>query len=297
MKSIPPKRILILGQQGQVGWELQRTLTTLGNVIAVDRKQVDLTNRTTLSEIIREIRPNIIVNAAAYTAVDKAESERALAFAINAEAPALLAEEAKRLGAILVHYSTDYVFDGTKETPYLETDSPGPLNAYGASKLAGDQALAAIGGSYYILRTSWVYGARGKNFLLTMLKLAAERPQLRIVCDQVGAPTWSRLIAQATTHILWETLARPDDRWGLYNLTSAGQTSWCGFAEKIFALALKARGLPVPEVVGIPALEYPTPAKRPMHSALSTQKVEAAFGLALPQWDTALEQCLRDLRG
>lgn len=295
MKSIKSKRILILGELGQVGWELTRTLATLGNVHAIDKDQVDFTNLSQLSQTVREMHPDIIVNAAAYTAVDKAETEAGLAFSINAGAPAVLAEDAKRLGAMLVHYSTDYVFDGKKETAYIETDKPGPLNVYGESKLAGDQAIQAIGGSYLILRTSWVYGTRGKNFLLTMLKLAAEKPQLRIVCDQIGAPTWSRVIAQATAQILWECIAHPDDRWGLYNLTCGGKTSWCGFAEKIFSVALQAQQRPVPQVVGIPSADYPTPAKRPMNSALCTLALQNTFGITLPEWDVAVEQCLGDL--
>lgn len=287
--------ILIIGKNGQIGWELERTLLTLGNVVGLERQDIDLAYPETIVRIVRDIKPAIIVNAAAYTAVDKAESEAELAMAINGRAPGILAEEAKRLGSILVHYSTDYVFNGQASKPYLETDKTDPLNVYGVSKLAGEKAIEAVGGKFLLLRTSWVYGSRGKNFLLTMLQLAHERTHLKIVKDQIGAPTWSRFLAQATGHILSKCLTDTHEhRWGTYHLTARGQTSWYGFAEAIFQLSNAF--CPSPNILGIPSTEYPLPARRPLFSVLSNEKVAKTFNLTIPDWKTTLRLCLNEHR-
>lgn len=280
------KRILVAGRNGQVGWELERALAPLGEVVALDRAALDLARPDRILEAVREIRPDIIVNAAAYTAVDKAESEPDLAMAINGTAPGLLAEEAKRSGALLVHYSTDYVFDGTKQDAYTEEDEPNPINAYGRTKLAGERAVQAIGGRHLILRTSWVYGLRGHNFLRTMLRLSAERDALRIVADQFGAPTWSRMIAGATAL----ALARPEPPTGLYHLAAGGRTSWHGFAQAI----LDAQGWKG-KVDAIATADYPLPAKRPANSVLDGARLADAAGLRLPEWSASLALCLADL--
>lgn len=284
-------KILLTGKNGQVGWELERTLATLGEVVAVDRRGMDLADPDSIRNAVRAARPDLIVNAAAYTAVDKAESEPGLAMAINGTAPGVMAEEAKRLGAAMVHYSTDYVFDGTKTTPYTEEDAPNPINVYGKTKLAGEQAVQAAGIPHLIFRTSWVYGRRGKNFLLTILRLAQERDELKIVDDQVGAPTWSRLIAEATAQILAQRRANLSEVGGLYHLTSAGRTSWHGFARAILDRAARPR----PRLVAIPGADYPLPAPRPCNSGLSNQKMQRDFGLALPAWDAALALCCREM--
>jgi dTDP-4-dehydrorhamnose reductase len=292
------QRILLTGKSGQIGFELQRTLAPLGEVIALDVQDVDLASPDAIREKAREIKPQIIVNAAAYTAVDKAESEPELAMRINGVAPGVLAEEAKRLDALLVHYSTDYVFDGTKNGPYTETDAPNPLSAYGRSKLAGDQAIQATGVAHYILRTSWVYAARGQNFLLTMLRLGRERAELRIVNDQIGAPTWARFLAEMTSQILGKTLGDLDQmrkKSGLYNLTATGATSWFGFAEAIFAEAKAAiPNTKVPTLIPIRTSEYPLPARRPANSRLETSKLSTAFGFNLQKWETMLKDCMRE---
>lgn len=295
-------KILLTGKNGQVGWELQRTLPTLGDVIAVDRQGMDLANPDSIRNAIRATRPDLIVNAAAYTAVDKAESEPELAMAINGIAPGIMAEEAKRLGAAMIHYSTDYVFDGTKASPYTEEDAPNPLNVYGKTKLAGEQAVQAAGIPHLIFRTSWVYGLRGKNFLLTILRLAQERDELKIVDDQVGAPTWSRMIAEATAQILAQRLMpiahnplRIAEVSGLYHLTSAGQTSWHGFARAILGHPGLAAIKPLPRLVAIPGSDYPLPAPRPSNSGLNNKKMQQIFGLALPAWDAALTLCCQGM--
>jgi len=272
-------RILLTGANGQVGWELRRTLAPLGELEALGRAELDLRDAGRMREAVRASNADVIVNAAAYTAVDKAESEREAAFAVNATAPGVLAEEAKRSGALLVHYSTDYVFDGAKPAPYVEEDEPNPINAYGASKLAGERAIAASGCRYLILRTSWVYGPRGANFYLTMLRLARERPELRVVDDQVGAPTSSLAIARATAQLL-----RPGAH-GLYHLSAAGRTSWCGFARAILARA----GIATP-VVAIRTEDYPAPAKRPRNSRLDCSRLRADFGVALAPWEEGLAE-------
>ena len=294
--------ILLTGKNGQVGWELQRTLAPLGQVAAVDQQEMDLTDPDSIRKIVREIRPGLIVNAAAYTAVDKAESEPDLAVAINGTAPGIMAEEAKRLNAALIHYSTDYVFDGSKKHPYTEDDTPHPLNSYGRSKLAGEQAIQAVGVPHLILRTSWVYAARGKNFLLTMLKLARERSELKIVDDQVGAPTWSRMLAEVTSQILAQHLsplcrqsASITDVSGVYHVVSEGTTSWCGFARKIFEEVSREVSSALPTLIPIPAADYPLPAVRPQNSRMSNVKLNQTFGLTIPSWEKSLALCLEEI--
>ncbi|WP_396329931.1 dTDP-4-dehydrorhamnose reductase [Burkholderia anthina] len=292
----PEPTILVTGVNGQVGFELLRALQGLGRVVACDRLMLDLSDLDRVRGIVRELKPSIIVNPAAYTAVDKAETDVDAARRLNADVPRVFAEEAARIGAALVHYSTDYVFDGTKEGAYVETDATNPQNVYGLTKLEGEQAIAAAGCAHLILRTSWVYGQRGKNFLLTMLRLGSERPELRVVADQFGAPTWSKTIATATSHIVAQALAADGTDWwaqrsGVYHFTSAGATSWHGFAEAIFANALGERA---PKVVPIPASDYPVPAKRPSNSRLSHGKLTEAFGLRLPDWAHALKLCLSE---
>lgn len=284
-------RILLTGIGGQVGWELRRTLQPLGEVVACDRRMLDLADPDSIRGVLRDIRPALIVNPAAYTAVDKAESEAELAQAINGSAPGILAEEAKRLDALLVHYSTDYVFDGTKTAPYAEDDPTAPLGAYGRGKLAGEAAIRAAGCRHLIFRTCWVYGARGHNFLRTMLRLAREREALRVVDDQHGAPTWSRMIAETTTLAL--ALARRDGQQGTYHLAAAGATSWHGFASAIVAAAC-ARGIldRATPVRRIASADFPTPARRPANSRLACTRLREDFGLQLPDWESQLQLCL-----
>jgi dTDP-4-dehydrorhamnose reductase len=315
-------RILVTGKNGQVGFELLRSLAGQGQVIAVGRDQMDLSDPDSIRRAVREIGPDLIVNAAAYTAVDQAESEPELALAVNGVAPGVLAEEAKRLGAALIHYSTDYVFDGAKGVPYAEDDEPRPINAYGRTKLAGERAIQAVDAPHLILRTSWIYGARGKNFLLTILRLAREREELSIVDDQVGAPTWSRALAEATNELLRRLgYGQPGfvdacaKQRGIYNLSAAGQTSWYGFAAAVLAHAASARpgtsasAQPgqtastqpvvsawtldrVPVLKPITTEQYPLPARRPRYSVLANGKLQRAFGLALPDWKTSLAECM-----
>ncbi|WP_176015608.1 dTDP-4-dehydrorhamnose reductase [Burkholderia sp. BCC0398] len=290
------RTILVTGVSGQVGFELLRTLQGLGSVIAIDRNALDLRRPDAIRTLVREARPSIIVNPAAYTAVDQAETDPVTARQINAEAPAILAEEAKRLGAVFVHYSTDYVFDGNKTGPYVEGDTTGPQSVYGATKLEGEQAIAAADCAYFIFRTSWVYGRRGKNFLLTMLRLAEQRPELRVVADQIGAPTWSATVATLTAHVLAQGVGALGElhewaapRSSVYHLTATGSTSWAGFAEAIFQCADLASA---PRVVPIPAADYPLPAKRPANSRLDTSKLTEVFGITPPDWRDALDLCL-----
>ena len=286
-------RILLTGCAGQLGRELKRSLTCLGDVIACDRQEFDLADPDALRKAVREAAPTVIVNTAAHTAVDKAESEPELAMAINAIAPGVLAEEARRLGALLIHYSTDYVFDGTKPAPYTEDDSPAPLSVYGRSKREGELAIAATGARHLILRTSWVYGLHGANFMKTMLRLGKERDELRVVGDQVGAPTWSRHLADATALIV----ARRDAPQGLYHLAAAGETSWHGYAEAIFAEARRAGLLnKSPVVHRITSADYPLPAARPANSRLDCSRFRRDFDLTLPDWRTGLIDCLADAR-
>lgn len=284
-------RILVTGKSGQVGYELMRSLQPLGEVIGVDRQEMDLSDLDQVRDVIRRVQPGLIVNPAAYTAVDKAETEPELAMRINGLAPGVMAEEAAKLGAAIVHYSTDYVFDGTKPEPYTEADTPCPLNVYGRTKLAGEQAIAGAGVPYLIFRTSWVYGMRGKNFLLTMMKLAAEREELRIVADQHGAPTWCRTLADTTACIFAQARGAGDrDAWwrensGLYHLTSQGETTWHGFADALLDKTEKK-----PRLVPISSTEYPVPAARPANSRLSCELLMNRFG-HLPHWREALRLC------
>ncbi len=293
-------KILLLGKNGQVGWELQRSLAPLGELIALDRHSVDglsgdLSNLEGLRSTIRQIKPDVIVNAAAYTAVDKAESEVELAARVNAQASGVLAEEAAVLGAWLVHYSTDYVFSGQGVTPWQESDSVAPVNAYGASKLAGEQLITASGCKHLIFRTSWVYGARGNNFAKTMLRLAADRESLNVIADQVGAPTGADLIADVTALAIRQAFQRPELS-GLYHLAASGEVSWHGYASHVIAFA-KANGeqLAVQAVNPIDTTAYPTPARRPLNSRLNTQKLRDNFSLHLPDWQSGVTRMLREV--
>ena len=256
-------------------------------MVAAGRASLDLASPDAIVAKMREVAPAIVVNAGAYTAVDRAERERDLAFAVNAVAPGVIADEAKRLGALVVHYSTDYVFDGGAAQPYAEDAPTGPLSVYGASKLAGEQAIAASGAEALVFRTSWVYGLSGANFLLTIRRLAAEREELRVVDDQVGVPNWSRALARATARVLAEGRDELRERCGLYHLSSRGSTTWHGFARAILG------DVPRPRVVPIATRDYPTPARRPAYGVLATGKFERAFGFALPDWREALAECLR----
>jgi dTDP-4-dehydrorhamnose reductase len=288
-----PPKILLFGKIGQVGWELRRTLATMSQLVCVDYPDVDLTSPDSIRQWIESSAPDIIINAAAYTAVDNAETESTRAMKINGEAPGIMAVEAKKRGALLVHYSTDYVFDGSKTSPYVEEDAPNPLGAYGRTKLAGDQAIQQVGCEHLIFRLCWVYGARGGNFMLTMMRLAREREKLRVVQDQVGCPTWSRMIAETTALALKVTIqpAKTGPRQGVYHLCSSGQTSWHGFASAIVEL-MPAEGRKCREVEGIGSSEYPTPTKRPPYSVMSCDKLERDFGLRLPDWRESLGQVL-----
>jgi dTDP-4-dehydrorhamnose reductase len=288
-----PLRILLFGRVGQVGWELRRTLAPMSRLVCVDYPDVDFTRPDSIRKWIQDTSPGIIINAAAYTAVDKAETETALAMKINGEAPEIMAEEAKKRGALLVHYSTDYVFAGTKASPYVEEDTPDPLGAYGRTKLAGDIAIQQSGCNHLIFRLCWVYGARGVNFMLTMMRLAREREQLRVVRDQIGCPTWSRLIAETTAQALLQvrTADHAAACAGVYHLCASGQTSWHGFTEAIVEL-MPAEGKKCRAVEAISSAEYPTPARRPACSVMSCAKLERTFGLRLPDWRESLEQVL-----
>jgi len=297
---MPNSKILIFGGTGQVGFELQRKLATVGQIVGIGGPRVDFSRADLIRAAVRAAEPAVIVNAAAYTAVDKAEREPELAAAVNGVAPGVLAEEARRLGCLLVHYSTDYVFDGAKQGPYLETDTPNPLNVYGRTKLAGDEAILAVGGDALILRTTWVYGPRGSNFLLTMLRMAKERPELRIVDDQIGAPTSSEAIAQATAEILARILAPAggglQGRGGIYNLTCAGETSWFGFAKSFLTTEAQLSGTKLPNLIPIKTSEFPRPAKRPANSRLSCRRLEETFGVRMPTWEAALGRVFDTLR-
>lgn len=302
-------RILITGATGQIGWQLQRALAPLGDVSASTRSQLDFSQPEAVAQFIRNREPDIVVNAAAYTSVDRAESEPDLARTVNAETPGRIAEELARSQGLLIHYSTDYVFDGRKPRPYDESDPTAPLNVYGQTKLAGEQAVAASGCPHVILRTTWVYDIRGKNFLRTVLRLAREREELTMVADQHGAPTWARSIAEATAHIVGRCIQRHNSSgWGysgLFHLTAAGETTWAGFAQEILdeyeALAewpadTGEWGSPLlaKRVVPVSSGQYPTPAPRPRNSVLSNAKLEATFGLRLPGWQDLLRLALQD---
>ncbi len=283
------------GANGQVGWELQRRLAPDAKVIALTRGQLDLTQPDAIRLAVREHQPDIIINPAAYTAVDKAETEPELALAINGIAPGVFAEEAKKRDALLIHFSTDYVFDGTKSTPYTEADLPNPQSVYGATKLAGEEAIRCVGGRHLILRTSWVYGEHGGNFVKTIVRLAKERSELRIVADQYGAPTWARLLADSTAQMIQRYA---DDKSGVYHLTPSGRTNWCQFAEAIVRLARQYDAVLANKALAIYAIathEYPVPAKRPANSALCTDNIKQVFGRELPRWEDDLSECIRQL--
>jgi dTDP-4-dehydrorhamnose reductase len=296
-------RILLLGKNGQVGWELQRALSVLGEVVALDRHPVltaygtltgDLSDLVGLRNTIRSVGPDVIVNAAAYTAVDKAESERELARTVNALASQVMAEEAKRADALLVHYSTDYVFDGSGTTPWKETDAVAPVNYYGATKLEGEQLIVASGCKHLIFRTSWVYAARGNNFAKTMLRLAKDRQSLNVIVDQIGVPTGAELLADTAVAALQQTLVKPE-LCGIYHLAPSGETSWHAYATYVIEFARdKGESLAVETISPIPTAEYPTPASRPLNSRLNTQKLRDSFSLHLPDWQSGVTRMLME---
>lgn len=289
--------ILLLGANGQVGWELQRALAPLGHVHAHDRSTADLSQPEQLQALVHQLRPTVIVNAAAYTAVDKAETHAEQAYAVNATAPAVLAAAAQSMGALLVHYSTDYVFDGQKPGAYAPTDDPAPQSVYGASKWAGEQAIAASGCQYLIFRTSWVYAARGSNFAKTMLKLAQTRDALSVVADQIGAPTGADLIADVSAHCIVATLKNPALA-GLYHLVASGETSWHGYAQFVLRAA-HAQGAALKvapdQVQAIGTAQYPTPAARPANSRLDTLSLRTQFGLTLPAWEQGVARLMQEI--
>ncbi|WP_302174221.1 dTDP-4-dehydrorhamnose reductase [uncultured Hydrogenophaga sp.] len=288
-------RALLLGANGQVGWELQRSLAPMGAVYAADRTRADLEASGQLVKLVAQVQPDVIVNAAAHTAVDRAESEADRVHAINAEAPGLLARLAAERGAMLVHYSTDYVFDGSGSRPWAEDDPTGPLSVYGRTKLAGEDAIRASGAKHLIFRTSWVYASRGGNFARTMLRLGAERELLRVIDDQIGAPTGADLIADVTAHALRQAMAQGTT--GTYHLAPAGQTSWHGYAQFVFEAARRLKPdlpLKVQTVEAIPTTAYPTPAQRPLNSRLDTTRLQATFGLQLPHWQTGVLRMLHE---
>ena len=288
-------RILVTGTSGQVGWELRRSLSSLGEVITPSRAELDLGRPETIAPYLQNVQPQIIVNPAAYTAVDKAESEPLLAAIINGESVAALAAGCARLDALLLHYSTDYVFDGSKTSAYEVDDAPQPVSMYGRSKLQGEDAIRASGCRHVIARTSWVYGPRGKNFLLTMLKLARERDSLRVVADQFGAPTSSRLIADVTAQLIARIAPGAVPQAALVHLSGAGRTSWHGFASRIVEWGAELGLCKAVPVMPITTADYPTPAQRPVNSSLSLTAIEQAYGMQMPQWEHTLRLCLEDL--
>ena len=288
-----PLNILISGKTGQVAVELQKHLAGLGNLIVLGRDVLDLSQPEQIRAQVRAHKPDLIIIAAAHTAVDQAESEPELAFAINAIAPGVFAEEAAALGIPLIHYSTDYVFDGSKPAPYIEDDATNPLGVYGKSKLAGELAIAASGAQHLILRTSWVYSTHGKNFLLTMQRLLQERPELRVVADQIGAPTWAGTIARSTRALIERWQTGDAGAWGTYHLTASGETSWFGFTQAI-AAHLSAQGKTCATLEPIPASAYPTPAARPQNSRLDCSKLAREWGVTQPDWEAALSECVAE---
>lgn len=294
-------KILLLGKNGQVGWELQRSLAPLGQVLALDRHSTefcgDLSQPERLAQTVRDWRPDVIVNAAAHTAVDKAESEPELARCLNTTAPAALAQVAAEIGAWLVHYSTDYVFNGHGDQPWREGDATGPLSVYGQTKLEGEQAIIASGCKHLVFRTSWVYAARGGNFAKTMLRLAAERERLTVINDQHGAPTGADLIADVTAHAIRSARQKPG-LGGIYHLVAAGETTWHGYASHVIAQARQIQpesGLKVSEIAPVPTTAFPTPAQRPLNSRLNTHKLQEAFGLVLPPWQQGVNRMLAEI--
>ena len=294
-------KILLLGKNGQLGWELQRSLTPLGEVVALDRHSTDfcgdLGDLEGLARTVQILRPGLIVNAAAHTAVDKAESEPEVALTLNALAPGVLAQEAQRIGAMLVHYSTDYVFDGSGNRPWLETDAPAPLSVYGRTKLEGEQLIARHCQRHLIFRTSWVYAARGGNFAKTMLRLAQERERLSVIDDQWGAPTGAELLADVTAHAVRQMLQRPQDA-GLYHLAAQGEITWNGYAKHVFAQAVRTQPaikIVAKEVAAVATSAFPTPARRPHNSRLNTGKLQATFGLSLPPWQQGVDRMLAEI--
>ena len=284
-------KILINGRHGQVSHELQQRLGTVGELLVLGRDQLDLAQPDQIRHQVQNIRPDLIINAAAHTAVDLAESEPQSAFAINAVAPGILAEEALALDIPLIHYSTDYVFDGMKAGPYNEDDTPNPLGVYGKSKLAGEQAIRDVQGKHLILRTSWVYSTHGRNFLLTMQRLLQEKPELRVVADQIGAPTWAGTIANSTLALIERWQTSQVTNWGTYHLSAQGETSWFGFAQAI-GEALRQQGKPCADLLPIPSSDYPTPAARPLNSRLDCSRLQRDWGVSQPDWQTALRECL-----
>lgn len=286
-------KILITGRNGQVGYELRRTLSTVGEIIALGRDELDLTKPDQIRTQIQTIKPDYIVNAAAYTAVDAAENDADTAMQINGTAPGIIAEVAQEIGAAVIHYSTDYVFDGSKTTPYVETDTPNPIGVYGETKLAGEQAIQAVDAPYLILRTSWVYGRYGKNFYNTILRLAHEREELGIVADQVGCPTWSCTIAETTAQLIAQQLTDSAPSFsecsGIYNLVSKGETSWHGFAKLFIEQDKNKTNQKLKKLNAIATKDYPTPAKRPAYSVMSTEKLERTFKLCMPKWQQSVE--------
>lgn len=286
-------KILISGKTGQLAIELRKVLADMGELVLLGRDELDLSQPEQIRAQIRAHKPDLIINPAAHTAVDQAESEPQLATAINGTAPGIFAEEAKTLGIPLIHYSTDYVFDGSKDAPYTEDDAPNPLGVYGKSKLLGEKAVTAVGGQHLILRTSWVYSTHGKNFLLTMQRLLQEKPELRVVSDQIGAPTWAGTIAQSTRQLIERWQAGEVGAWGTYHLTAKGETSWFGFAQAI-AEQLLAQDKPCSTLIPIPSSDYPTPAPRPLNSRLDCSRLEREWQVTQPNWHTALHECLAE---
>ncbi|MCW8829889.1 MAG: dTDP-4-dehydrorhamnose reductase [Gammaproteobacteria bacterium] len=295
-------KILLFGKNGQVGWELNRSLQPLGEVVALNREDADFSSPESLRQIISDVKPDVIVNAVAYTAVDKAEAEEELAATINSVAPGILAEEALKTKALLVHYSTDYVFDGTKKSPYSESDEPNPINVYGQTKLAGEQLIQASGCDYLILRTSWVFSSRGSNFLLSILRLASERKQLTVIDDQIGVPTWAVNVADITKNIiLLSEKQRLTGKFisGIYNVVSSGATTWFDFSNKIISIASEFgldSGFVVDQINPISSSEYQMPAKRPFYSVLSTEKIEKVCRISTIAWEHALECCMNVMK-
>ena len=288
-------KILLTGKTGQIGEELNNIVGDLGNLITVDKEQLDLSKPNSIEPVILDIKPDIIINPAAYTAVDKAEEEPDLAMTVNAIAPGLLAKAARKVGAGLIHYSTDYVFDGCSKIPYKEEDPPNPLNVYGKTKLAGEKAVAEVGVPFLIIRTGWVYSLHGKNFLRTIKKLAEEKDIIQVINDQIGAPTWARSVALKTHQILKQCLNK---KWletkdpslsGIFHLTCQGKTSWHGFARKVLNISNASQNI---QLIAIPTSDYPTPATRPSNSLLNNEKIQKVFGLDMPHWEDALKDCM-----